>query len=349
MKNWLEKILNIGYGDALHYDSGGSSGTAHPIGTVTNPCNNLADIRTMATALNIKKIMVHNSLTLDAAMLGYHFIGTGSLIDEAHFLDFNNKDVEACMFENLALKGQIGGANADPSTLYHKCGFLGITDFRGWALNCIGLGYTISIKSGASPEFWGLDAMWGGIVISCGTPGEVRIYGLRMSELGLTDLTSGLVEISGESDAFIRINVSCNGGTIKVFGTLRVKDSSGGATVTIHGRGQDSVPINVNAINASETDALLLTDDTNFKVESCRLKCADPGANTVTVRLKEKINDSVVEVASFDITNANFATYHTLMDMFGVPCLSGTYLKITVQADAGGPYAVTGQYSYSEH
>jgi hypothetical protein len=36
------------------------------------------------------------------------------------------------------------------------------------------------------------------------------------------------------------------------------------------------------------------------------------------------------------------------MDMFGLPHLAGDVLQVTVQASAGGPYAVTGQYTLSQ-
>ena len=104
---------------------------------------------------------------------------------------------------------------------------------------------------------------------------------------------------------------------------------------------QADTAVNITAIAASETDVLnLAVANTRYIVRSLRLKCADPGANTV--------NDVLTEVDSFDIDAANFATYHSLMDMFGLPQLAGDSLKVTVQASAGGPYAVTGQYGHAK-
>jgi len=112
---------------------------------------------------------------------------------------------------------------------------------------------------------------------------------------------------------------------------------------------QTDTAVNITAIAASETDVLnLAVANTRYIVRSLRLKCADPGANTVTVRLYELVNDVLTEVDSFDIDAANFATYHSLMDMFGLPQLAGDSLKVTVQASAGGPYAVTGQYGHAK-
>lgn len=108
-------------------------------------------------------------------------------------------------------------------------------------------------------------------------------------------------------------------------------------------------PVTINAIAAAETDVInLSTGNTRYLVRSLRLKSANPGANIVRVRLYELVNDVATVVQTFDITGANWATYFSLMDMFGLPALIGDQIRVTVQATGGGPYAVTGQYSYAE-
>jgi hypothetical protein len=112
---------------------------------------------------------------------------------------------------------------------------------------------------------------------------------------------------------------------------------------------QPHVTVSTTAPNApAENNILnLAAANTRYIVRSLRLKCADPGANTVTIRLYELVNDVLIQVDSFDITAVNFATDHSLMDMFGLPNLAGDRLQVTVQASAGGPIAVTGQYSFA--
>ncbi|GAI99443.1 unnamed protein product, partial [marine sediment metagenome] len=91
----------------------------------------------------------------------------------------------------------------------------------------------------------------------------------------------------------------------------------GGATGIFHE--QADTAVNINAVNTGETDVLhLAVANTRYIIRSLRLKCVDPGAETVTVRLYELVNDVLSEVDSFDITNANFATYHSVTDMFGL-------------------------------
>ena len=110
---------------------------------------------------------------------------------------------------------------------------------------------------------------------------------------------------------------------------------------------QADVAVNTTAPNTpAENNILnLAAANTRYAVRSLRLKCANPGVNTVTVRLYELVNDVFTQVDSFDIAAANFATYHSLMDMFGLPHLAGDRLQVTVQASAGGPYTVTAQYT----
>jgi len=148
-------------------------------------------------------------------------------------------------------------------------------------------------------------------------------------------------------DTKIGTNVDAAGTTTLFAWMANLLAAFGGATGIFHE--QVDTPVNINAIVASETLVLnLIVADTRYIVRSLRLKCVDPGANTVTVRLYELVNDVLTEVDSFDITTVNFATYHSLMDMFGLPHLAGDNARVTVQASAGGPYAVTGQYSHGK-
>jgi len=110
---------------------------------------------------------------------------------------------------------------------------------------------------------------------------------------------------------------------------------------------QADVPFNVNAVLAEANIFDLSVANTRYVVRSLRLKCVDPAGQTVTVRLYELVNNVLTLVDTFDITTANFATHHSLMDMFGLPHLAGDNLKVAVIATAAGPYACTGQYSYA--
>ena len=111
---------------------------------------------------------------------------------------------------------------------------------------------------------------------------------------------------------------------------------------------QPDVAVSTNANIAAVDIFDLNTAGVTFVVNNLRLKCADPGANTVTLTLYELINDASVAVDTFDITTANFGTYFSLYDMFSVQQLAGDDIQITLSCDADGNHAVTGQYQYAQ-
>lgn len=107
------------------------------------------------------------------------------------------------------------------------------------------------------------------------------------------------------------------------------------------------VPVNITAIVASETNFLnLSTNGVHYAIDDLVLKCANPGANTVNVRLYKLVNAVLTNTQTFAITAANFGTYFDINTMFGLKSLAGDNIGITVQATAGGPYAVTGSYAH---
>ena len=115
----------------------------------------------------------------------------------------------------------------------------------------------------------------------------------------------------------------------------------------------DSADVNITAILANETDVLNLpaAANTTYMLNHLRLKSADPGANTVLVRLYEEVNGALTNVDTFTIGTGGalheYTDYFSLMDMFSLAHCAGNNIKITVQASGGGPYAVTAQYQYA--
>ncbi|MBA7526485.1 hypothetical protein ES705_18647 [subsurface metagenome] len=102
----------------------------------------------------------------------------------------------------------------------------------------------------------------------------------------------------------------------------------------------------------TETDCVLLElgpqTGRRYCLRHLRIKAwADPVANTMTVRLYEYFAGGLVEVDSFDIDTGNWLTYHSLMDMFGIPEVHSDAIKITCQMDAG-TLEVKATYCYAE-
>ena len=125
-----------------------------------------------------------------------------------------------------------------------------------------------------------------------------------------------------------------------------IADSINGATGILHE--QADTPLTYNTDDTEDTALSLATADTRYILRSLWLKFADPGANTITVRLKLLINDISTTVDTFSVTTANFGTYFSLMDMFGQQQVAGDSIIVTTQNSAVAIVAVTGQYSYSK-
>jgi len=103
-------------------------------------------------------------------------------------------------------------------------------------------------------------------------------------------------------------------------------------------------------IVAAETFIVTLNvADTRYILRDLRVKCEDPtAANTVTITLYTLINGVETAVDTFVITNANFGTHHSLMDMFGVPYVAGDSIRVSATGSAAGPYTLDGQYSHGK-
>ncbi|GAH86949.1 unnamed protein product, partial [marine sediment metagenome] len=102
-----------------------------------------------------------------------------------------------------------------------------------------------------------------------------------------------------------------------------------GATGIFHEQADEGFSL---GITAAETFIVTLNAaDTRYILRDLRIKSDDPTlANTITVKLYTLLNSIEVNVNSFIITNANFGTYFTLVDMFGVPHVAGDSIKVSL-------------------
>ena len=367
------QLERIDYGDKVYFDAGlGIAGTTLPIGTKAMPSDVIADLITICTARNIRTIAVHGALTLGAAMEHFNFCGYEHY-DIGDILDLSGEDVDGSHINGLIVTGAQGGTGFLTMV---ECVALALTLFAGRMNLCSFYGGAFSFRDADYVDLINCESIYGAVTITVQAPTRGSIKDWR-GNLVLTAQDGGVMYVRGfkgtlEIDAMtagalsvyangadITINADCIGtGTINIYGNARVTDNHGaGTTVNDYTKEtqldtifqeQADTAVNVDAILASETDVFdLNVADTRYIVRSLRLKCADPGADTVTVRLRELENDVSTIVATFDIIAANFATYFSLMDMFGVQYLAGDDLQVTVQASAAGPYQVLGQYSYA--
>jgi hypothetical protein len=183
------------------------------------------------------------------------------------------------------------------------------------------------------------DAVFGGVAIAVTIKGNAFIKFLNNSNTG-TITFNGDLEI-------ITLTNSNAGGTVLVTGFARIFGViTNAGTLTYKGVHPETA-VTFNATNvAADVFHLAAASGFHHIVDKVRIKCADPGAQTVAINLLELINGVLTQVDSFTITTANFTTYFSLMDMFGIDHLAGDELQITALASDAGPYAVTGSYAY---
>jgi hypothetical protein len=163
--------------------------------------------------------------------------------------------------------------------------------------------------------------------------------------------TSGTMTVSGNLAVAGNVTLA-SGASVTVSGYAYLSGAiTNSGTLTYHGVYPETA-VNISAVSTGATDVINLAavSGYHYTINKLRLKCADPGANTVTVTLQELINGVLTAVDSFVIigslgVNPNYQNYLSLMDMFGLPELFGDQLEVSVESSAG-TYAVIGSYSY---
>ena len=120
-----------------------------------------------------------------------------------------------------------------------------------------------------------------------------------------------------------------------------------GATGIFHEQADAGFSIAVDNVGVDILDLNVAT--TRYIIRDLRVKLdADPGANTVTISLETLINSLPVVVDTFAIDTANWGSYHSLMDMFGVPHIAGDDVHIYATYSVAGPITLKGQYSHGK-
>jgi len=216
-------------GTVYFNDTDGVAGTVFPVGTSMMPSNDEASTRTLAMALGLRKINVYTTVAggfvVPGAMEGYEFIGHGqySAMDT---IDFNGQDVDASVFRRLNIIGAQGGTG--PVTL-DDCILVNPTGLRAMMRNCFIQQATLA--AGAVIDGLNCAAFQGAATITLGTPNPCNLYGWK-GDLVLASQTGGETNIYSLGGS-ITINITCNGGTINIYGRARVDDGSA-AGCTVH-------------------------------------------------------------------------------------------------------------------
>jgi len=263
------------YGDRVYYDDTlGVAGTDWPIGTAPHPCGVLADIRTICTRENIHTIVVRGTLTLDATMDSYDFIGGGSFTD---MVDINGKSTNNSVFRGLDISGAMTSIGE-----FYNCFLSIVTGARCEAFDCV----ISSVVCGAPSLFFNCKA-WSSATIDAGGF-DLFIIGWE-GGLTISGVTVGgeAINIFAQNSSPIIIDTSCTAGAIYLDGDYSLTDNSAGAAVYDLGirskmASYAKVPVTVASANLKNSND---AEKTTIALAYTRIKEIIIGAELADVRI----------------------------------------------------------------
>jgi hypothetical protein len=146
-----EAITETTWEEVFVDQTNGSSGTAWPLGTRSNPVDNIADAKTIASARGIYKFrLLDGSFTLASAFSGYVFVGEAA---DLATVNFGGQDVSGSSFHEVTMTGtQNGEVHA------HRCKLDSIVSMEGSYIDCI-VASNIDCKTGVWTYLWGGQAV----------------------------------------------------------------------------------------------------------------------------------------------------------------------------------------------
>ena len=344
--------------DGVHVDtefgttlaSHGWSAGISPIGLPTNPVKSVADALLICNARNLWKIYFISALGTiipsdlpGATPYALEFIGVNPDLSK---IDLNGKRVQDTTFRNCELMGT--NLSSGTKLWAYDCTILDIYT-AGYFERCT-IGPNVTFTNLQTCVF--VDCSWGTYnlaYIAQDGPNDCYLINnhgrLQLERVTGAPGNVGKIEAYG-GGLLLDFHVRDTVGTANLYGDVKWTTPAGLTINDYTNKPKPEVPVNITAIAASETNFLnLAVADFHYTIDDLVLKSADPGANTVNVKLYKLVNGALVNTKIFAITTANYATYYDINTMFGLKSLAGDNIKITVQATGGGPYAVTGSYA----
>ena len=180
----------------------GVSGTSYPIGTASEPVDNLADAITIAGNLGIRKFKLATSITLTQAFTAWVFEGVNS---KAAVL-VNGQDITASFFLGVAVSGAFGATTGN-SPIFQGCTFPApVTGAYGIIINS-NFGSTVGVAAASD-----LNVINGtSAVPGTGTPSFTFATGDTDSQF--RNWTGG-ISIGGMNTAASNISIDVNSGNV---------------------------------------------------------------------------------------------------------------------------------------
>jgi hypothetical protein len=260
-----------------HDDSSIYSGTNWPVGTKKFPVNNLTDAIAIANAHGIKKIHIHNDLTITSGddVSGFTLFADRSL---GHSVTVQSGAItDETYFENLTVSGTMGG-----SVRYTTCVLGAITNFDGGAKNSLLTGNVTITGTGANYftdcDTYVSDSSYKEISIGSNNLNIIRGRG----SFGLTNYTgAGVVTIDCVAGQ-VKLYDTCTSGMIVVSGIVSLTDESGAGCTVIDGTVTEAGAANAVWSNAGGLRVLGLMQE-NYYMDQTSY---DGSGNLTSARLR---------------------------------------------------------------
>lgn len=337
--------------DGIYVNSNtGSAGTAWPLGTAQKPVNNLTDALTMMAARNLKNLFIRDDtgLALPVNCNSYeHFLGRSRDYD---FLDLNSKQLQ-CFFKNLGVWGTFAaGSNLvfedcyldsldGVGTIYaRRCEIHQIGAITGGTFN-IFESWTIRADASSYLDFTG----------NGNSPHTIELSG--SITIQNVDQAGCVVNIIGR-DLVVTLDATCTAGTINIYGSAQVINTSGGSTVNDYTfntkwSGSDTgANYNIEiAHGVAEQDMFSIAKTGRYSpsiyIDLSTLVTAGEGGN-VTLRLYNKVDEANYIEISKSIFTIGVTTTHPSFEVLKV----NHNCKVTIQLSAAVTAQRTVNYRY---
>ena len=213
---------NALYDSAIFIDTTGlgSSGTAFPIGTFTDPVDNITDARTIANSLNIRKYQIRGTILLGVSHTQWSFVGVSSALTDT--VQLGGQDVTDSAFVNLTVSGAAAGSNPK-NIAFDNIQMEAVTGFDGVAIDS-GLKTSFGISVGGDVLFENVNV----ITTNCNIDGNgasTLKWAGATGLMQLTNFTAGSVVNIAFDVAFVVIGTTNTGGNLSIGGlALSIQD-----------------------------------------------------------------------------------------------------------------------------
>lgn len=285
--------------DRVHFDSGGTSGTAFPAGTPRNPADSLSNAILIANTNNLKTILINNGTTMPAADLKKFVAAAGQI-----GLNLGGALIDNCHFHNFLIAGSTAGSK----NFFWECQIEDSNTNLGVQANVKRCTFIIRNDLKAVQKYY-----------DCQLLSELNASGLATSSCDIVGCkgnptvksltTAGTINFYGFKGD-LTLDSTCTAGTIKIRGLKgKFTDNSAGTTVDIV-RDDNSDAI---LVDTADMQPKLGTPAADISADIAAVKVDTAATLVDTADIQSKIGTPAADVSA-DIAAVKVNTAATLVD-----------------------------------